>query len=121
MVFLLQLHKIFRGENSLTERYKIAILIENFDKKGGSERRTYELVKQLKQRGHNITVFANSWSNIPTFEGEGINFVKVPMTRWPFRFMAPLTYAYFADKAVKKRTLTLFIPRQGHIIRMWQH
>lgn len=102
MVFLLQLHKIFRGENSLTERYKIAILIENFDKKGGSERRTYELVKQLKQRGHNITVFANSWSNIPTFEGEGINFVKVPMTRWPFRFMAPLTYAYFADKAVKK-------------------
>lgn len=86
----------------MTERYKIAILIENFDKKGGSERRTYELVKQLKQRGHNITVFANSWSNIPTFEGEGINFVKVPMTRWPFRFMAPLTYAFFADKAVRK-------------------
>jgi len=86
----------------LTRQYKIAILIENFDKKGGSERRTYELVKQLKQRGHNITVFANSWSNTSTFEGEGINFVKVPMTRWPFRFMAPLTYAYFADKAVKR-------------------
>ena len=86
----------------MTRRYKIAILIENFDKKGGSERRTYELVKQLIKRGHNITVFANSWSNIPTFEGEGINFVKVPMTRWPFRFMAPLTYAFFADKAVKK-------------------
>lgn len=87
----------------MTERYKIAILIENFDKKGGSERRTYELVKQLKQRGHNITVFANSWSNTSTFEGEGINFVKVPMTRWPFRFMAPLTYAYFADRAIKKK------------------
>lgn len=86
----------------MTERYKIAILIENFDKKGGSERRTYELVKQLKQRGHNITVFANSWSNTSTFEGEGINFVKVPMTRWPFRFMAPLTYAFFVNRAIKK-------------------
>ncbi|MFZ3064937.1 MAG: glycosyltransferase family 4 protein [Nitrospirota bacterium] len=86
----------------MTERYKIAILIENFDKKGGSERRTYELVKQLKQRGYNITVFANSWSNTSTPEGEGINFVKVPMTRWPFRFMAPLTYAFFADRAIKK-------------------
>lgn len=82
----------------MTERYKIAILIENFDKKGGSERRTYELVKQLKQRGHNITVFANSWSN----DSEGINFVKVPMTRWPFRFMAPLTYAFFVNRAIKK-------------------
>ncbi|MBI5043196.1 MAG: glycosyltransferase family 4 protein [Nitrospirae bacterium] len=90
------------GENSLTRQYKIAILIENFDKKGGSERRTYELVKRLKNNGHDITVFANSWSNTSTFEGEGINFVKVPMTRWPFRFMAPLTYAYFANKAVKK-------------------
>lgn len=87
----------------MTERYKIAILIENFDKKGGSERRTYELVKQLIKRGHNITVFANSWSNTSTLEGEGINFVNVPMTRWPFRFMAPLTYAFFADRAIKKK------------------
>ncbi len=90
----------FTGENSLTRQYKIAILIENFDKKGGSERRTYELVKRLKNNGHDITVFANSWSN--DSENIGINLVKVPMTRWLFRFMAPLIYAYFADKAIKK-------------------
>ena len=84
----------------MTERYKIAILIENFDKKGGSERRTYELVKRLKDNGNKITVFASSWSDTPPLVGDGINFVKVPMTRWPFRFMAPLTYAYFADRAV---------------------
>lgn len=88
------------GENSLTERYKIAILIENFDKKGGSERRTYELVKRLKNYGHDIIVFTNSWSD--DSENIGINLVNVPMTRWPFRFMAPLTYAYFADRAIKK-------------------
>lgn len=95
-----QIFQDIRWRNNLTERYKIAILIENFDKKGGSERRTYELVKRLKELGHEIMVFTHSWS-----EGlgeSGIRFIKVQMIRWPFRFMAPLTYAYFVNSVIKR-------------------
>lgn len=57
---------------------KIAIPILNYNKEGGIERHTWELVEKWKGE-HEIHIFANGWVNAV----QDVIFHKVPAMKWP--------------------------------------
>lgn len=76
---------------------KIALVCKNFLlSKGGLERYTIFLSRELLRRGHEVHVFANKWQ-----EESGITYHYVPV----FRFSSPgknLSFAYFCSREIAK-------------------
>jgi UDP-glucose:(heptosyl)LPS alpha-1,3-glucosyltransferase len=76
---------------------KIALVCKNyFSTKGGLERYTIYLSRELARKGHEVHVFANAWQ-----QEQGIVFHHVPV----FPFSSPgknLSFAYFCSRELAK-------------------
>lgn len=76
---------------------KVAILCINYHKKGGSERRTYELVERLTKAGDEVHVFANKFADI----NKQVIIHKVPMIKL-LSFLKGLSFATISKQSLKK-------------------
>lgn len=74
-------------------KLSIAIVIQDLRMRGGMERRTSELVKQLLAAGHEVHIYANRWD---PRAAEGASFHRVPMLKVP-RALKPLSFAWCAS------------------------
>jgi UDP-glucose:(heptosyl)LPS alpha-1,3-glucosyltransferase len=72
----------------------IAIVIQDLRMRGGLERRTSELAKQLLLGHHEVHVYANRWD---LSAAEGAAFHRVSMLKFP-RAMKPLSFAWNAGR-----------------------
>ncbi len=76
---------------------KIALVCKNYSlQKGGLERYTYFLSRELIRAGHEVHIFANTWQKEP-----GVIIHRVPMVR----MSSPaknLSFAFFANRALSE-------------------
>ncbi len=78
---------------------KIALVSILFNRKGGSERRTYQLAKGLLRQGHEVSIFANEVEDMDLdAEVNIIPAISVPS------FLRILTFTKNVNAALRKRT-----------------
>jgi UDP-glucose:(heptosyl)LPS alpha-1,3-glucosyltransferase len=82
---------------------KIGIVIRRLNTRGGTERRTSELIKGLLAAGHEIHLFAESWEEDLARELHCHKIYSFKLTRW----LKVLSFAASAADAVKKWPLDL--------------
>ncbi len=77
---------------------RVAVVVPRYGLVGGGEKLVYELTERMATDCRwEIHVFANKWHN----ESELIHFHHVPVISFP-RFMAPLSFAYFARRKINR-------------------
>ncbi|MHB0913382.1 MAG: glycosyltransferase family 4 protein [Armatimonadota bacterium] len=77
---------------------KVAMVVETLHKRGGVERRTFELVRELLAAGHGVEVYANRWDPEVV---RGFTVRRVPMLKLG-RTVKPVSFSFFADLLVPK-------------------
>jgi UDP-glucose:(heptosyl)LPS alpha-1,3-glucosyltransferase len=82
---------------------KIGIVIRRLNTRGGTERRTSELIKGLLAAGHDLHLFAESWEEDLARELHCHKVYSFKLTRW----LKVLSFAASAAAAVKKWPLDL--------------
>jgi UDP-glucose:(heptosyl)LPS alpha-1,3-glucosyltransferase len=82
---------------------KIGIVIRRLNTRGGTERRTSELIKGLLAAGHEIHLFAESWEEDLVRELQCHKIFTFKLTRW----LKILSFAASAADAVKKVPLDI--------------
>ncbi|HIE14052.1 TPA: glycosyltransferase family 1 protein, partial [Candidatus Bathyarchaeota archaeon] len=83
---------------------KIAIVVQQYHKRGGVERHTVELVQQLIKKGHEVHVFTSEWecSEYP------IIFHKIPVIKKP-SLLRVLSFAIFSQIVLGKEATSFDI------------
>ncbi len=82
---------------------KIGIVIRRFHTRGGTERRTRELVRWLLDAGHEVHLFAEAWDNELTDGISSHRIRTVKLARW----LKALSFAVLAAQATRKWNLDL--------------
>jgi UDP-glucose:(heptosyl)LPS alpha-1,3-glucosyltransferase len=77
---------------------RVAVVVPRYGLVGGGEKLVYELTERVATDSRwEIHVFANQWHN----GSELIHFHHVPVISFP-RFLAPLSFAYFARQKINR-------------------
>ena len=76
----------------------VAIVIQDFRMRGGAERRTSELVKELTAAGHEVHIYANRWD--PQSSAHAV-FHRVPMLKI-HRALKPLSFAWNCSRLLPR-------------------
>lgn len=79
-------------------KLSIGIVVERFHSQGGVERRTFELVNNLVNAGHDVHVYANSWVRDCSFD---VTFHHIPMLKLT-RALKPWSFAWFASQLTSR-------------------
>ena len=83
------------GNVSRQKRLKVAVLVKSFITTGGPERYAVEITRRLRDRGHDIHLFARRCDEKYM---EGISFYQVPSGR---TFSSVVDSFYFAKKVAR--------------------
>jgi len=76
----------------------VAIVIQDLRMRGGAERRTSELVKELSAAGHEVHIYANRWDPQSC---AGAVFHRVPMLKI-HRALKPLSFAWSCSRLLPR-------------------
>lgn len=76
----------------------IAVIIQDLRMRGGAERRTSQLIRELIAAGHEVHLYAN---RCDPQAAEGVVFHHVPMLNVP-RPLKPLSFAWFCSQVIPR-------------------